>query len=287
MAGKEINSSFPNQEVRSQNEKNKYSPFFKRQITRRTALVLTSALYLADSAVHVNAEATPTPTPTPVPKEAVKIDGISTTIDEQTIDRWVPRVGAFGSLLSGLGLFTAAYALFQLRRQAKATEDAAKLSAADIRFSNYERLMAMGDSINSTFLEHPELYNQLFEKPHVGPESTKRVRRIKRDPLMDTQVRAAALRFADYFELTLDFMDSIPEHLQDNWVKYMKTCLKNSQYLRNLIRDTDWYGVPIKQLCVEAEQEMERETAASVQREQRFQRVRRLTQPILNILRKR
>lgn len=288
MASKEINSLLSDQEVHLSNDKSRHSLSLNRHLTRRAAaIVLTSALYLADGTAPPNAEAasTPTSTPTSVPKEAVKIDGLSITIDEQTIDRWVPRVGAFGSLLSGLGLFATTYALFQLRREARAAEVSARATvdaarAAEYaairaeytsRISNYQNLMAMGNSINATFLEHPELYNQLFETPHVGPESIKRTS----DQQKDTQVLATALRFADYFELILDLGEAIPQDLRNSWYRYMRTCLKNSESLRDLVRNTDWYGASIKELCADVQDDIDREKNLA-QRGHRFLRVKRL-----------
>ena len=132
--------------------------------------------------------------------------------------------------------------------------------------------MTRGDAINATFFQHPELYSQLFDTPHVGPGSMKRTS----DGLKDTQVLATALRLVDFFEISLDLKDAIPEHAQGSWGRYMKTCLKNSQVLRNLIKNTPWYGDPIKDLCKEVEQDM-----------RRFQPLTRQLQPISNILRMR
>ena len=316
MASKEIHSSFTSPEKHLSSAKSKNFLSLNHKVTRRGAVAISFAtsLYLADGSVPQNIEATSykqieptetsastaTPTP-PVGKEAEKAPGISIPMpDQQTLQ----AISAFGSLLSGAGLITATFALFQLRKQAKASEDAARAAevtaeasmlaarvsmdaATDAayanRYSSYQNLMATGDSINATFLEHPELYNQVFETPHVRPASIKRTSNRQKN----TQVLATALRFADFFELVLVQREVIPAYLRDSWEQYMKTCLKNSQSLRNLIRDTDWYGGQIKQFNVAVEQEMEQEAAASAQRGQRFQRARKLVQPILKILRKR
>lgn len=291
MAGKEIHSPSSAQEVAFSNEKSRYPLPLKRQLTRRAAAItLTSALYLADGATSVNTEATPTPTATPVRKETeTRVGGSIAMPDQQTLQ----AISAFGSLLSGLGLITATFALHQLRKQAKATENAAKATEEAVKatkkailVSSYENLMTRGDSINATFLEHPELYSQLFETPHVGPESMKRTS----DRLKDTQLLATALRFADLFEITLDLKEAIPEHVQESWRQYVRTSLRNSQSLRNLIRNTPWYGDRIKELCAEVQDEIDRETSAQQEPgylTHRVQRIRRFMQPIFNIMRRR
>lgn len=149
--------------------------------------------------------------------------------------------------------------------------------------------MAMGNGINAMFYDHPEIYDQLFDVPHAGPGSAERPRPIKRtsDSLMKNRVRAAGEGFADFFELTLDLMDSIPPERQEDWKQYMRTCLRNSQYLRDLIRETEWRGKDLKELSAKAQDEIDREAATSAQQEHKFQHARRLVQPILNILHKR
>jgi len=153
---------------------------------------------------------------------------------------WWQVLGSLGSFLSGIGLIAAAVSLLYLARQTKANERAALASV-------YQSIVALGDSINMMFINHPDLFKILFDETSEAGAID-----VRKDESMNPRRFYAASKWLDYFELVLVLWPSIPVELRSPWRAYIKDHLAKSGYLRALVLGTNWYGDDLRQLASEA-----------------------------------